>query len=54
LKEAFPEARFVAVGTKAKAALETAGIAAMAVRHPANGGATLFAQGMTNIVGQSR
>lgn len=54
LKEAFPEAHFVAVGAKAKAALETAGIAAMAVRHPANGGASLFAQGMAKVIEQAR
>lgn len=54
LKDAFPEALFVAVGAKAKGALEAAGITAIAVRHPANGGATLFAAGMTNVIAQPR
>lgn len=46
LRTAFPAAQFVAVGNKAKAALTLMGIDSPLVRHPANGGATKFAQGL--------
>lgn len=47
LANAFPRARFVAVGRKAEQLLQDAGINAFAaVRHPANGGGALFAEGI--------
>jgi hypothetical protein len=47
LVEAFPTAKVIAVGKKAQGLLQAMGIAtAGAVRHPANGGATAFANGM--------
>jgi len=50
LKEAFPQARWVAIGKKAEGLLAAAGVeAAGAVRHPANGGATLFAEGLARF-----
>lgn len=50
LKEAFPQARWLAIGKKAEGLLAAAGVtAAGAVRHPANGGATLFAEGLTRF-----
>jgi len=42
LAEAMGARRFVAVGRKAQGALAAAGIDAVAVRHPAQGGAALF------------
>jgi len=51
LIEAFPEAKIVAVGRKAEGLLQEMGIhVAGAVRHPANGGATKFANGMHQMV----
>lgn len=45
LREAYPRARFIAVGDKAQAALDRIGVSYHAkVRHPANGGATKFAE----------
>ncbi|WP_258374736.1 uracil-DNA glycosylase [Curtobacterium sp. MCPF17_001] len=44
LAEAVGARRFVAVGRKAQGALASAGIDAIAVRHPAQGGATQFTQ----------
>jgi hypothetical protein len=44
LAEAVGARRFVAVGRKAQGALASAGIEAIAVRHPAQGGATQFTQ----------
>ncbi len=50
LAAAFPRARIVAVGKKAEGLLREMGVAtAGAVRHPANGGATEFAQGLKNL-----
>lgn len=47
LLNSYPEARIVAVGQKAAGILNLEGIPiAATVRHPANGGASLFAQGM--------
>jgi len=47
LRHRFPDARWVAVGKKAALALHQAGLADhVAVRHPANGGATLFREAM--------
>lgn len=50
LREAFPQAKIVAVGRKAEGLLANMGIAAFAtVRHPANGGATDFATGLLDV-----
>jgi hypothetical protein len=47
---AFPAAQVVAVGKKAEQLMMTMGVAASAyVRHPANGGAKLFAAGMESL-----
>lgn len=47
LAEAFPCAKFLAVGRKSEQAMASVGITAhAAIRHPANGGATLFADGL--------
>lgn len=47
LRKFYPNARFVAVGKKAASTLDRNGIPFLStVRHPANGGATLFAQGL--------
>lgn len=55
LLKAFPKAKFVAVGKKAEGLLLDMGVeTAGAVRHPANGGATKFFDGMFNIVKNSR
>lgn len=49
--DAFPYAKVIAVGRKAEGMLLAMGIAtAGAARHPANGGATAFAEGMTALV----
>jgi hypothetical protein len=51
LIEAFPCAKIVAVGKKSDGLLRDMGIAPFAaVRHPANGGATLFASGMRDLL----
>ena len=51
LAEAYPAARFVAVGRKAEAALAGAGITGYAaVRHPANGGASQFEKQLQAVV----
>jgi len=50
LVRAFPSARFVAVGRKAEGLLSEMGVKTVAtVRHPANGGATAFAEGMAAL-----
>ena len=46
----FPLAKVVAVGRKAEKSLKTMDIRAEYVRHPANGGATKFAQGLELLV----
>ena len=46
----FPSAKVVAVGKKAERLLNSMGIPAAYVRHPANGGATAFAQGLERLV----
>jgi len=46
----FPSAKVVAVGRKAEESLKTMDIRAEYVRHPANGGATKFAQGLELLV----
>jgi len=52
LAEAFPQARIVAVGRKAESLLGEMGVRlAGAVRHPANGGATAFAAGLSELAG---
>lgn len=54
LVEAFPKARVVAIGRKSELLLGQMGIAtAGQVRHPANGGATAFAQGLHQLVGEN-
>jgi uracil-DNA glycosylase len=51
---AFPSAKVVAIGRKAEGLLGALGIVCAAtVRHPANGGATAFAQGLELLVGGS-
>jgi hypothetical protein len=51
LVDVFPQAKIVAVGKKAFGLLEEMGITPIAaVRHPANGGATLFTTGMKNLM----
>lgn len=51
LIEAFPAAKIVAVGRKAEGVLKDMGVQlAGAVRHPANGGARLFATGLEELV----
>jgi uracil-DNA glycosylase len=47
----FPSAKVVAVGKKAKRLLDSMGIVSAAVRHPANSGATAFAQELELFVG---
>lgn len=50
LVSAFPSAQVVAVGRKAEGLLSEMGVRTVAtVRHPANGGATAFAQGMAAL-----
>jgi hypothetical protein len=49
LRAAQPGARWVAVGRKAEQQLACVGIEAIAVRHPANGGAREFAAGMARV-----
>jgi hypothetical protein len=46
----FPSAQVVAVGKKAETLLNSMGIPAACVRHPAYGGATKFAQGLELLV----
>ena len=54
LVKSFPNAKLVAVGRKAEGLLQEMGVAtAGAVRHPANGGATEFAEGLQAIVHHS-
>ena len=53
LVEAFPAAKIVAIGKKAEGLLRNMGVVPVAaVRHPANGGATKFADGMRALVTQ--
>lgn len=47
-----PGVRVAAVGKTAAASLEELGCHAPALRHPANGGATLFRQGLRNLLQQ--
>jgi hypothetical protein len=52
LSQAFVDAKFVAVGRKAEASLQRLGLQCDgAVRHPANGGAKAFFQGLSQLVG---
>jgi hypothetical protein len=46
----FPDRKIVAVGRKCEIALAALGVPSIAVRHPANGGATKFKDGMTAIL----
>jgi uracil-DNA glycosylase len=51
LKEAFPHAKFIAVGSKAEGHLADARIPVYAsVRHPANGGANIFRLGLAERI----
>jgi uracil-DNA glycosylase len=51
LVDKFPSAKVVAVGRKAERSLNSMGVfPAATVRHPANGGATAFAQGLKRLV----
>ena len=51
LLKAFPKAKLIAVGKKAEGLLGDMGVATVgSVRHPANGGATKFFDGMSEIV----
>lgn len=58
LAEAFAITTFVAVGRKAEAALARNGVPAIAVRHPAQGGARIFARQLAelnaSLTGQAR
>ena len=55
LVEAFPAAKIVAVGRKSELLLGQMGIATSCqVRHPANGGATAFAQGLQRLASRSQ
>jgi hypothetical protein len=50
LRSEFPSATFVPIGQKSNQSLSKAGIQAAAyVRHPANGGAARFAEGLSAI-----
>jgi hypothetical protein len=50
LVEAFPHAKVVAIGRKSELLLAEVGIAtAGQVRHPANGGATAFREGLQGL-----
>lgn len=49
----FPSAQVVAVGKKAEKLLNSMGIDSIAVRHPANGGASSFEQGLRSLVGRN-
>lgn len=50
LVETFPQAKVVAVGRKAEGLLQQMGVGtAGQVRHPANGGATAFAEGLSQL-----
>lgn len=50
LVEAFPKAKVVAIGRKSELLLQRMGMqTAGQVRHPANGGATEFAQGLATL-----
>lgn len=50
LREAYPETIVIAVGKTAGRLLDNVGIKAECIRHPANGGATEFANGLRRIV----
>jgi uracil-DNA glycosylase len=54
LVEAFPNAKLVAVGRKAESLLQDMGIAVVGqVRHPANGGAREFTEGLRALISAS-
>lgn len=51
LREAFPDAKVVAIGKKAEGVLKAAGIVPTAnVRHPARGGGPLFSAGLAALI----
>lgn len=51
LVQAFPRANVIAVGRKAEAVVASSGVSAVAaIRHPANGGASLFTSGLIELV----
>lgn len=50
LRDAYPNAIFIGVGRVAEGLLSNVGIKAECIRHPANGGATEFASGLSRLV----
>lgn len=55
LVDEFPDTKVVAVGRKAELLLQEMGIPVYGqIRHPANGGATLFTEGLRALIAQSR
>jgi len=51
LLKAFPRVKLIAAGRKAEALLERMGIAPLGtVRHPANGGASAFSEGLKRLI----
>jgi hypothetical protein len=50
----FPDREVVAVGRKAELALNTLGVKASPVRHPANGGANKFRDGVKEILSKNK
>jgi hypothetical protein len=52
VERVMPQARLIAVGRKAERTLESMGYPLLAVRHPSQGGATLFRGQMAEIVGK--
>lgn len=52
LRAAFPSAEVIAVGRKSQESLQALGLNVRHVRHPANGGATEFAEGLAAIVAE--
>lgn len=54
LVEAFPDAKVVAVGRKAELLLNEMGVTVYGqIRHPANGGATLFTEGLRALIAKA-
>ncbi|MGP1715794.1 MAG: uracil-DNA glycosylase [Methylophilus sp.] len=50
LRDYYPNSIFIGVGRIAEGLLQNAGIKAECIRHPANGGATEFASGLSRLV----
>ncbi len=49
----FPGRRVVAIGRKCETAMAALGVQAIGVRHPANGGAVKFREGMATLIGEA-